>query len=336
MDPLVSILVPVYNVEAFIEKCARSIFGQTYTALEFVFVDDCCTDSSIAVLNRVINEYPCLKQHVNIIHHPQNSGLAAARNTAVAACHGDFVIHVDSDDWIDLEAIELLVKKQQETDADMVYTKGYYKHTQTSQWCNNDGWSTDKETTLTNLLQYRASICISGKLIRRTLYTNHGIRCNALGSYFEDFQTLTQILYYSQTLACIDESIYHYNRLNQQSYCSNISTNIEIQRQGIVSIQAVIDFFRDKQPHYYIMAQQFYVRYLHMRLYDNCRHWNKEGYKEFLALLEQTDRNHWAVIGWDKPWNRVIDRSIYIKMLALVVCYARYIAASIVKKVRRC
>lgn len=336
MVPLVSILVPVYNVETYIERCARSIFGQTYNAVEFVFVDDGCTDSSIAVLNRVIDEYPRLKQHIYIIRHPQNRGLAAARNTAVDACHGDFVIHVDSDDWIELDAIELLVKKQQETDADMVYTKGYYKHTQTTQWLNNDGWSTNKETTLANLLQYRASIGICSKLIRRTLYIKHGIRCNERGSYFEDFQILSQLIYYLQTLACIDESVYHYNRLNTGSICSNLSTNIEIQRQGIVSIQAVIDFFRDKEHHYYMMAQQFYVRYLRMRLYDNCRHWNKDGYKEFLTLLEQTDRSHRTVIGWDKPWNRAVDRSIYIKMLALVISYARYIATSFVKRIRRC
>ena len=113
-SPLVSILVPVYNVEHYVERCARSILEQTYPNLEFVFVDDACSDSSITILNQVVSDYPSHTARVSIIHHPQNRGLAAARNTAIAACHGDFVIHVDSDDWLEPEAAELLIKKQQE------------------------------------------------------------------------------------------------------------------------------------------------------------------------------------------------------------------------------
>ena len=115
-QPLVSVLIPVYQVEDFIERCARSVFEQTYQNLECVFVDDGSTDSSIDILNQIINEYPSLKDNVHIIHHQENRGLAAARNTAINSCHGDFVMHVDSDDWLEPDAAELLVRRQQETD----------------------------------------------------------------------------------------------------------------------------------------------------------------------------------------------------------------------------
>ena len=98
--PLVSILVPVYNVEAYIDHCAQSILEQTYDQLELVFIDDGCSDASITVLENVIDKYPCRKERCTIIHHQQNRGLAAARNTAVYSCHGDFVFHVYADDWI--------------------------------------------------------------------------------------------------------------------------------------------------------------------------------------------------------------------------------------------
>ena len=124
--PLVSILIPVYQVEDYIERCARSAFEQTYQNLEFVFVDDGSTDSSIYVLKSVINDYPDLKDHIRIIRHPENRGLAAARNTAIKSCHGDFVMHVDSDDWLEPDAAELLVRRQQETEADIIYTRGNY------------------------------------------------------------------------------------------------------------------------------------------------------------------------------------------------------------------
>ena len=68
--PLVSVLLPVYQVEEYIERCARSVFEQTYQNLEFVFVDDGSTDSSIDILQGVINDYDDLKDHIRIIRHP--------------------------------------------------------------------------------------------------------------------------------------------------------------------------------------------------------------------------------------------------------------------------
>ena len=118
--PLVSVLVPVYNVEAYIARCARSVLGQNYSNIEFIFIDDGCTDSSIDILKAIIDESSRYKDKCTIIHHGQNKGLATARNTAIANSHGEFVFHVDSDDWVEPDAIELLVNKQQETGADLV------------------------------------------------------------------------------------------------------------------------------------------------------------------------------------------------------------------------
>ena len=111
----VSILIPVYGVEKYIERCARSIFEQTYQNLDIVFVDDCTPDKSIEILRRVLDDYPERKAQTRIIRHEHNQGLAAARNTAVAAATGTFLTHVDSDDWLELDAVEELVKKQVET-----------------------------------------------------------------------------------------------------------------------------------------------------------------------------------------------------------------------------
>lgn len=117
---LVSILVPVYGVEKYIERCARSLFEQTYESLEYIFVDDCSPDDSIAILKRVMEDYPERKDQVRIIQHDHNRGLAAARNTALDAATSPFISHVDSDDYLSLDAIQLLVNKQVETDADIV------------------------------------------------------------------------------------------------------------------------------------------------------------------------------------------------------------------------
>ena len=261
-QPLVSVLIPVYQVEDFIERCARSVFEQTYQNLEYLFVDDGSTDSSIDILYTIINEYPSLKDRIHIIHHHENRGLAAARNTAISSCHGDFVMHVDSDDWLEPDAAELLVWRQQETDADFVYTRGNYLENQGTVKIDCRGWSTDRESLLTNILQDIATMCIWSKLIRRSLYTDYNIIIDELGSYYEDYQSLSQLIYYSRTIACLDAYIYHYNRASPHSIVNNALHNIEIQLQGLRSIESVCDFFRDKEPHYLEYIKVFKASFL--------------------------------------------------------------------------
>ena len=88
----ISILIPVYKVEQYIEKCAISLFEQTYSDIEYVFVDDCSPDSSIQCLKSVIEKYPQRSKNIKIIRHERNRGLAAARNTAITF----FFIHFSS------------------------------------------------------------------------------------------------------------------------------------------------------------------------------------------------------------------------------------------------
>lgn len=261
-QPLVSVLIPVYQVEDFIERCARSVFEQTYQNLECVFVDDGSTDSGIDILNKIIDEYPSLKDSIRIIHHHKNKGLAAARNTAISSCHGDFVMHVDSDDWLESDAAELLVKRQQGTDADIVYTRGNYLENQGTVKIDCRGWTTDRESLLANILQDIATMCIWSKLIRRSLYTDHNIIIDEHGSYYEDYQSLSQLVYYSKTIACLDAYIYHYDRANPHSIVTNALHSKEIQRQGLRSIESVCDFFQDKEPHYLEYIKVFKASFL--------------------------------------------------------------------------
>ena len=118
--PKVSMLVPIYGVEKFIERCAISLFEQTYQNIEYIFVNDCTKDDSINVLERVINRYPNRKPFVRIINHKQNKGLAGARNTAVSNATGEFIMHVDSDDYVDKEIVRKAIDKQLRSDADIV------------------------------------------------------------------------------------------------------------------------------------------------------------------------------------------------------------------------
>ena len=117
----VSVCIPVYGVEKYIEKCARSLFEQTMTdGIEFIFVNDCTPDKSIEILEKVLNEYPARRNQTRIIHHEKNSGPIAARNTAIKSAVGNYIICCDADDWVDLNLYKTMYEKAVETGADVV------------------------------------------------------------------------------------------------------------------------------------------------------------------------------------------------------------------------
>lgn len=114
-QPLVSIIVPVYNVEHYVGECLASIRAQTYAHLEILLVEDCSTDGSLKALE------PHLKDpRVRLIRHERNGGLSAARNTGIEATSGDYVMFVDSDDVVDLTLVAACVSCAQHTGTEVV------------------------------------------------------------------------------------------------------------------------------------------------------------------------------------------------------------------------
>lgn len=114
-NPLVSVIVPVYNVEQYLDECLNSIRQQTYENLEIIVVEDCSTDKSLEVLSKHLND-----QRIKLIRHEKNSGLSAARNTGIDTAKGDYIMFVDSDDLVHLSLIELCVKYAIVNNADLI------------------------------------------------------------------------------------------------------------------------------------------------------------------------------------------------------------------------
>ena len=117
---MISIIVPVYNVEPYLRKCLDSIVGQTYRDLEILVIDDGSTDCS----GKICDEYAELDGRIKVFH-TENRGLSAARNLGLNNAAGDYIGFVDSDDWVESDMYEVLMKKAEETGADIVEC-GFY------------------------------------------------------------------------------------------------------------------------------------------------------------------------------------------------------------------
>ena len=123
--PKVSVIVPIYGVEAYIERCAVSLFEQTLDDIEYIFVNDCTPDNSMTILSEVLSRYPQRREQVRIINQPKNLGAAKAREDGIKAARGEYIIHCDSDDWVDTNMYQLLYEKAKADNSDMVICDWY-------------------------------------------------------------------------------------------------------------------------------------------------------------------------------------------------------------------
>ena len=126
--PLVSIVIPVYNVERYLRMCLDSVMMQTYTNLEIVCINDGSPDGS----GFILREYAAKDKRIKILEI-ENQGLSGARNVGIANCKGDYLMFLDSDDWIDNNTVEEAMSGILEHNADIVLWNYVKEYSNTSQ-----------------------------------------------------------------------------------------------------------------------------------------------------------------------------------------------------------
>lgn len=200
---MVSILVPVYNSAPYLRECVASLTGQTYRDLQIVLINDGSTDDSWDILKDLAEQDKRLE-----VYSQPNSGVAATRNRLLEKVRGDFVLFVDSDDWIELDTVEVLMREQAKQDYDIV------------KFCisanDSDGEKTvNREEVIKLFLEhktFRGSLC--DKLIRSTLFD--GLRIDETVGYGEDALLVWQLLQRVLIVRILNDVFYHY-RVNPKS-----------------------------------------------------------------------------------------------------------------------
>lgn len=221
MIPKVSILIPVYKVELFIERCARSLFEQTFEELEYIFVDDCTPDKSIEILKQVLLEYPMRKNRVRIVHNKKNEGIAQVRNILLNLALGEYLYFVDSDDWIEKSAIELFYKKAIETNADIVISSFFDVR---EQKCVQTKIIDSSYEGLIGMLSMDIKPVLWLLFVKRELYLNNHISFVSHIDIGEDYIACVKLLYYAGIVECLNQPLYYYNcRQNGNNYSSNLT-----------------------------------------------------------------------------------------------------------------
>ena len=215
---LVSVIIPVYNAESYIARCVTSVLDQSYANLEVILVDDCSTDSTLSVLRGVLDERN--DSRVRLICHECNQGSAATRTTGIKAAHGDYMVHVDSDDWIDHDFVAKMVNKAIASNADIVVCEYCYEYTCHSERCHISE-STDNNVFLARVLSGDLHASLWNKLIRSSIIFKYNLSPLPGANILDDKSMLYKVAYYANSIAYVNEPLYHYNRCNAASYTSD-------------------------------------------------------------------------------------------------------------------
>lgn len=239
MKPLISIIVPVYNVENDLTKCLESILDQTYMELEIILIDDGSTDGSGAVCDRY-----ALRDHRVRVIHQRNLGVAAARNTGLRAVTGSYIMFVDSDDEIDREAVSVLYERICRDGSDMAICKHadvYASGQVINRLCN---WFEDSVVTPQHIMEQiaygkRYAPALWGKLYKTDVLKDLIVPNLVCG---EDMWLIPDILNRCGSVSFVDRVLYYYyHRQGSITRVADDSVLLDSLRGHLKMIQHLLD-----------------------------------------------------------------------------------------------
>lgn len=220
MSYAVSIIVPIYNVEKYIEKCTVSLFEQNFDNIEYIFVNDATPDKSVDVLKVIIERYPQRKEHVKIIEHRENQGSGAARKTGVENARGNYIIYIDADDWCELDMISGLYETAMKDNADMVMCDNFINY------LDNESYHAInyiKGSEFVSILRGELSGACWNKLVRKSLYIDNSVLPSEHLSMAEDIHLMIRLAFFAKTFSYVNKAYVHYRKDNANALTLQIT-----------------------------------------------------------------------------------------------------------------
>ena len=231
-EPLISVIVPVCNVEPYLELALDSIRYQSYQQLEIILVDDGSTDDSSSICKKYLNQDLRFKYI-----YQENAGLSAARNTGIAAASGEYITFVDSDDWLDTSAIEILYRNLKKYDADIV-AGNYNMYNDSKQEFSFKVFDSDyrEQVYIDKEIMYQfakqemkdmAWACTMMKLYKMDLFA--GLRF-PLGKNVEDNFVIYKVFLKAKRVVHVEKAIYWY-RVGREGTLNNVWTEKRVMNE---------------------------------------------------------------------------------------------------------
>ena len=254
-NPLISVIVPIYNVKPYLERCLNSIISQTYRNLDIILVDDGSTDGS----SEICDIYRAKDSRIMVIHK-QNGGPSDARNYGLEKAKGDLISFIDSDDWIDLDLYEILIQVYLENNSDIIIFGLFYvsdtlelsKSLSLNSYSNK---SISKEDAINLLIEdnlIKNYIC--NKLYTKKVFNNIEF---PYGKLFEDIHVMHKLFLNSNIIFLLDSyKYYYYFRTTSITKSKKIDNDIE-------EFRAYYSRYKDLKDLLFINQTSLFIKILH-------------------------------------------------------------------------
>ena len=286
-NPIISVIVPVYNVRDYLSKCLDSILSQTFSNFELICVNDGSTDDS----RKILEEYKKRDSRIIIIDK-KNGGLSSARNAGMKVAKGEFFSFIDSDDWVDKTMLEKLYKSIEDTNSDISIC-AVHRFDETKQQTDDstpyytleffDKTFDNRAFSYKDTKPFIMDVCVMAwnKLYRRTLIE----KCNAVfpeGFIFEDGPFFFSIFFKTQRISIVRDFLYYYriNRKNSiiQKAGKKFLDVIDVTEMMFNEIKDLEDFDEFRYTFFRKKAEDFIYRFEHL---------NRKYKKDFAKKLRE-------------------------------------------------
>lgn len=285
MNSLISIIVPIYNVEQYLAECINSILSQTYTNFELILVDDGSTDNS----GKICDDFSFIDNRIRVIHKT-NGGLSSARNVGIESANGDYYSFIDSDDYVENTFLECLYKKLLQEDADICECSFFcLKKNKLIRERIFDYEVLGNETAVRRLfaIPYESFVVVWNKLYKKKLFEK--IRFPE-GKLQEDEYTTYKLIYESNKVAYVNMNLYIY-RIREKSI---MNSKFTVKRLEVLDcIEEIEVYFNKKNVNLYqeLLFHKFAIQivllnamvdsnYYDKKIWDNIRDNIKTNRKE--------------------------------------------------------
>ena len=289
----VSVIVPMYNVQNYIDDCLNSLSMQTMPDLDVLLVDDGCTDDTPKIAQSYVERFPNRFRMV----HKKNGGLSDARNYGIPLVNADYISFLDSDDFVDPDLYGRLSEVMKDgTDVAVTDIEYYYKDS--SRCFKMDGlcgWKTDtlqKQALLSPMFAWN-------KMYRASLFQNENYRYPT-GTWYEDIPVTTMIFAKAQKIAWLHECMMHYRQRDDSIMSSTHSPRVQ---EIFPVLELVRKNFDDSRLSVQYHDELEYLHIEHLRLYGMFRFIRSDNSKELYDRSEEVMKQYYP--NWKK--NRYIS-----------------------------
>lgn len=329
MDKLVSVIIPAYNVEKYIKQCVNSVINQTYKHLEIIIINDGSKDRTL----EIAKELRSSDGRISVIDQ-ENKGLPAARNTGLKICKGDYIFFLDSDDWLELNCIEILMNIRKDNNSDIVFFD-YYKSYKTKEvehhvYKKNFIYNNDQEDKF--LLWDMRTITAWGKLYSRKCINN--ILYDEKMRTAEDVDFNYRVYKNVKTTYFTNKCLLHYRILEQSAihgYDANIRDKFEYPLKAIASY--MITENENDLKAYYSFAAIAYIVICQNGVVRNDTLSNKEKFR----IIKEISNEQWVkdLFSNIKHVAIPLSRKIIIYCSKMEIYSMMIIAANIRRRLKR-